>query len=833
MDAQLTRPHDHHHHQHEPDLHHHGGIRTGLEEGHAHEGEAHPHGVKGVLKKVKRKAKKVKESLTGHGGHHHEDDRDHLRDVPDDHDLDEEDDDEDEEIVEDPAVHGASGHEAAVTAGLASWNAGSSAAMPHGYSGGGDPMKMSPMEAEQNRAGGRGLGGHHKLTDITEEPRAPFSSPMTRGVGQHPKDGDHQIPARPTFDAPMMTKDHHPKGGDQIRATSTFDTPMMATDQHPKGGDQTRATSTLMTTDQHPKGGDQFRDRSKFDTPTTLQRTEGGNERARSFVGQQEKDRGHLQVTFDEPLEEDPNGPKDRFSGRRSPSNYQSKTVDRSGRGGETKRSSTPWEEDLSNRNRATASVLPTGSHDQFSPEATRPRPISTFDGPKHGDKLQDHDHHHGSTYSPQNQSSSYTGKFSSAASALAGTAVSAKDAVASKLGYGGEERRNEGEKFQIYDPADDDHHRHHPTADQSTYTDKISSATSAIAGTAASAKNVVASKLGYGGGGNRNDDQTRVHNPADRSTIDRPQDQNQSSYTDKISSAASAVAGTAANAKNAVASKLGYGSGERNEDNQSRIHNPTAGEDQYGHRSTIDQPPQNQSSYTDKISSATSAITGTAASAKNVVASKLGYGGGTKDDDQTHVHNPTAGEARHHSAIKHPPTDKIYDVGERNSNQTRINNPQQNQSSYTDKISSAASAIVGTAASAKNVVASKLGYGSHEQEASEGEPRKKPMGVVTESEEVKRRLGSGARNEEDMEVEDSSVSVPATRGVIGRMVKGTVESWFGKGDNNNGGHDRDQSSVDHRRPSSGQTIGSSTGTEGLTESGNAAGGRVLQESGN
>lgn len=67
-------------------------------------GDEHNHEKKTVLKKVKQKAKKIKDSITKHGHHDHERGHEyHYEDqhIPDDHDLDEED---DEDV--DP-VHGA------------------------------------------------------------------------------------------------------------------------------------------------------------------------------------------------------------------------------------------------------------------------------------------------------------------------------------------------------------------------------------------------------------------------------------------------------------------------------------------------------------------------------------------------------------------------------------------------------------------------------------------------------------------------------------------------------------------------------------------------------
>lgn len=76
----------------------------------AHGKEEHHdgHEKKSVLKKVKAKAKKIKNTLTKHGHQEHGHDQYHYEDqhIPDDHDLDEED-DYDEELVQDPEVHGA------------------------------------------------------------------------------------------------------------------------------------------------------------------------------------------------------------------------------------------------------------------------------------------------------------------------------------------------------------------------------------------------------------------------------------------------------------------------------------------------------------------------------------------------------------------------------------------------------------------------------------------------------------------------------------------------------------------------------------------------------
>ncbi|KAF8077498.1 hypothetical protein N665_1032s0009 [Sinapis alba] len=90
--AQLQRTQGHHHQAEEPIKIHHPE-----EEGH------HEKGTSKVLKKVKEKAKKIKNVLTKHG-HGHEHDRGEQQHIPDDHDLDEEDTEEDYDVGQ--QVHG-------------------------------------------------------------------------------------------------------------------------------------------------------------------------------------------------------------------------------------------------------------------------------------------------------------------------------------------------------------------------------------------------------------------------------------------------------------------------------------------------------------------------------------------------------------------------------------------------------------------------------------------------------------------------------------------------------------------------------------------------------
>ncbi|KAI3967166.1 hypothetical protein MKX01_042751 [Papaver californicum] len=213
-------------------------------------------------------------------------------------------------------------------------------------------------------------------------------------------------------------------------------------------------------------------------------------------------------------------------------------------------------------------------------------------------------------------------------------------------------------------------------------------SAASTLISTAISAKNVVASKLGYSGNDNSNvvtqgiksmdkegpsiGEQTNSSTAAegdygrpiaklDDINVDEKPDRN-SSYTEQMPSAKSAIAASeastitdcAVSANDGVASKLGY-TGNDNSDIAARdaewtdkeetsigeqTESSTAKVGDYANQVAkpddmiVDEEPIRNPSYTEKLKSATSAIAGSAAStitstaisAKNMVASKLGY---------------------------------------------------------------------------------------------------------------------------------------------------------------------------------------------------------------
>ncbi|XP_010273089.1 PREDICTED: low-temperature-induced 65 kDa protein-like isoform X2 [Nelumbo nucifera] len=141
------------------------------------------------------------------------------------------------------------------------------------------------------------------------------------------------------------------------------------------------------------------------------------------------------------PLLKDPDAPKGRGD-TSDPANYQTKATDPTGAGGEEVR----VEPILESFGKMKVSEQPepeawsnTGSHDQFSPDLP-PDQTNTSPGNAQTVPVTEAVVHSqaGEAGNPTTQPSSYTEKISSATSAIAEKAVSAKNAVASKLGYGG-----------------------------------------------------------------------------------------------------------------------------------------------------------------------------------------------------------------------------------------------------------------------------------------------------------------------------------------------------------------------------------------------------------
>ncbi|KAF5743537.1 stress-responsive family protein [Tripterygium wilfordii] len=193
-------------------------------------------------------------------------------------------------------------------------------------------------------------------------------------------------------------------------------------------------------------------------------------------------------------------------------------------------------------------------------------------------------------------------------------------------------------------------------------------------------------------------------------------------------------------------------------------------------HDATAEKP-SSQSSYTEKISSVTTSIADKALTAKNAVASKLGYG---EKDGTTRAHDTREGEetAKPVSAVEY---EKLAETG--NTVMPKMKVSQSTNGNEDESKSEIKGQDKGV--SMKDYFAEKLRPGEEDRALSavisdalrKQKKETKPMGKVTESEEVARRLGTT----DDKSQDSGSVNGPG-KGVVDK-VRGAVSSWFNKGD--------------------------------------------------
>lgn len=211
-----------------------------------------------------------------------------------------------------------------------------------------------------------------------------------------------------------------------------------------------------------------------------------------------------------------------------------------------------------------------------------------------------------------------------------------------------------------------------------------------------------------------------------------------------------------------------------------------------------IGNPSSQTSSYTDKISSSASAIADKAVAAKDAIASKFGY---SDQNPTTKSHEPTnnstsATDYAHKITDKvtetlAPVYEKVVDAGSSVISKVQgsvsgTGQPQVHGGSdemVTDKGVSVKESLVETLRpgdedkALSEVITHALHRGSEEESGKKHED--KPMGTVTESYEVRRRLGTDRHEEHDQ----GSGNVVAEKNMSERVMD-AVGSWFGgKGD--------------------------------------------------
>ncbi|KAH7557629.1 hypothetical protein JRO89_XS11G0193200 [Xanthoceras sorbifolium] len=731
MDSEMDRAHGLGHGQIHEQEHHHTVVEGDQDE--------HPYEKKSVMTRVKAKARKIKDSITKHGQDHDQED------------------DEDEEMVGDPDIHGAPkvlgdfGYllgvccESFTAAGRTAGQVGDSKTSAV------NPGRSTAMDVDpfvQNVKPGshiHGQEGQHRVT--------PGSTTVMGGVphgpekthASHNAPGIHQTrdndPSRKVDATPQMPVSLDPPGIHHSSDNVPHATPQMPVSFGPPGIHHSSDNVPSRTVAGDAPGIHHSRDNvpsSKVVGDRPGINSSRDNDPSRTFVHGEQDRRGQPKVN----LKEDTAAP-----GAYTSSNYQTKVTDPTGKGGEAagvtsvlhsldklkvhddeSKAKTRQEHNLATRNEdMLSSTVPTGTHDQFSPELTPPKSVTageTFDSTK----PKEHASHDDEVAVSPSSQSSYAEKISYATSAIAGKAFSAKNVMASKLGYG--EKDNTTGGHVMHTPHEEGAGR--PSSDQSSYTEKIPSATSASADKPISAKNVVASKLGYG----QKDNTTGGHvmHPPHDEGAGRPSS-DQSSYTEKIPSATSASADKPISAKNVVASKLGYGS-EKDNTGGHAMHQHEGGDKNY-------------------VPSSAVGSTGT------------GTGTGTGTSPGTHTSNQqhgVGGQRKGGVSVKDYVTEKLRPGEEDRALSEVISETLQKRKPEDKRKPEEAARPV------KEVVSD--AFHKRNEEPDEEETRR-PMGKVTESEEVARRLGT-TKDDHDPGV--------GNKGMVD-TIKGAVGSWFGKGD--------------------------------------------------
>ncbi|KAL9688676.1 hypothetical protein QQ045_033099 [Rhodiola kirilowii] len=273
-----------------------------------------------------------------------------------------------------------------------------------------------------------------------------------------------------------------------------------------------------------------------------------------------------------------------------------------------------------------------------------------------------------------------------------------------------------------------------HDSARQGSYTEKLAYVTASLADKVVAAKDVTASKLGYG--------------DEKKNEIDGQSDRSQTRYTEKASQAASLLTEKAISVKDMVAAKLGYGGAEEHK----TPHEPV------DHEALMQ---QKQSSYMGKISGVGSVLANKAVGAKNAVTLKFGRGAATEGTTWSEKLKPGdedkalselicgtfyKGGSTHQGDMKEPASDAVH----------------------------------------------KRANEHDDDDDSRKKVEVKLMGRVTESEEVARRLGTSEeekRGEVTYVPGDGSPSKP-----VADMIKSAVSSWWTANNQTPQQHPRDTS---------------------------------------
>ncbi|XP_035550854.1 low-temperature-induced 65 kDa protein-like isoform X1 [Juglans regia] len=764
--------------------------------------DEHPHEKTSMFKKVKAKAKRMKDTLKKHGQgpdqDHHENHPDE-RLIPDDHDLDKED-DEDEEMVEDPEVHPRTETE----------NSGKSK-LDFGRLGATREDAPSPGERHESKI----IKPIKGIEPNTDQPISKFGNPIVSGEKPH---------------APQNTPVSRPPGDYGTKATDPTKTSLLG-ERGGTGQPKVNLERPMgLEEDRHaPKDRSEPHNPANYRTKVTDPKGTGGEEAGIDPILQSfEKMKVHDEQS-PKPTGPDDNSPttirqQSTKSPTRSPDQFSPETVppevkivrDKSQLPHSFDATKLPGDSEPMNQRSSTEEVSPATSTifdkaisaknavaSKIGYGEPKPKPTGPDDNsPTTITKLPD-----GSrdiSEEPMNQRTS-TEEVSPATSTIFDKAISAKNVVASKIGYGEQSPKPTGPdddspttKTKL--PGDSRDISEEPMNQRSS-TEEVSPATSTIFDKAISAKNAVASKIGYGEqspkkqtGPDDDSPTTKTKLPDDSRDISE-EPMNQRSSTEKVSPATSTIADKAIFAKNAVASKIGYGepkpkpTGPDDDSPTTKTKLPDDSRD-------ISEEPMNQRSSTEEVSPATSTIADKAISAKNAVASKLGYGdkdmtSGTevrqsgdnaKSSPAEYGKKIAATETENQNPVYEKPASKVHGTGITDTDLGIGNESRSSDVKGQDKGVSVKDYFMEKSrpGDEDRALAEVISDTLHKPNEKPGEGEMRPMGKVTESEEVARQLGTKEDNS-CQGMQSSDVNNSQEKGVVDKF-KGAVGSWFGLG---------------------------------------------------
>ncbi|KAK4363099.1 hypothetical protein RND71_018340 [Anisodus tanguticus] len=480
MESQLHRPHD-------------TGLHSREGQGQVHDEGEHQHKTS-VLNKVKSKAKKIKDHLKHGLGHDHEHEHEHEHHRL--HGDEEEEEETDEEMEEGAEVHG--GPYAIRSKDIRKEDVGPMVNLENPTSPKEDRYDSKMKYEEVHRpilqrqdefARPPSLEGTHFREERHKPPFA--ESHATEGTDHVTALGKHEHQGHENIGASTGLEDHHaheaahrPTTAAETYENKGFDDHATASGKQGHQGllvHENIGALTGLAANPHASHSREEMHRPPPVAASETHETEGFDHVIAHGKLKDQGLQGH-KIGVLRGVEEDPHAPKDRLEMNPNPTNYQGKVADPTGANNEAgvgplvrsfdklgvddapettiKQGTEGVRPELragdTKFDQGTERVQYTGSHDQFAPQET-----PTNSHPVHEDTESIPKNMNPSNPEdlPQDtltgKPGSYTEKISSATSAIADKAVAAKNVVASKLGYGGTEE--DSSKSQVTTGGDKD----------------------------------------------------------------------------------------------------------------------------------------------------------------------------------------------------------------------------------------------------------------------------------------------------------------------------------------------------------------------------------------